>query len=101
VLDDVFDVLSHTTRRRIVLRLYRKEGNDGVRLSEVVADHPRDRARVEVGLVHSHLPRLEENGFIEWDRPAGRIQKGPHFDALEPVVAAIERSEEELGSEWP
>ncbi|OYR38225.1 hypothetical protein DJ82_13280 [Halorubrum sp. Ib24] len=40
-------------------------------------------------LVESHLPALEEAGYIEWDREAGTIAPGPNFEEAAAHVADL------------
>ncbi|MFW6318228.1 MAG: hypothetical protein ACOC06_07165 [Halorubrum sp.] len=40
-------------------------------------------------LRESHLPALEEAGYIEWDREAGTIAPGPNFDEAVAHVADL------------
>lgn len=36
-----------------------------------------------------HLPVLEAEGVIEWDRESGEIRKGPRFGEVEAVLRRI------------
>jgi hypothetical protein len=49
---------------------------------ETVADlRVRGRAdEVAAELRETHLPALEEAGYIEWDREEGTIEPGPNFE---------------------
>ncbi|SDF38662.1 hypothetical protein SAMN04488067_10425 [Halorubrum xinjiangense] len=62
-------------RKRVVAGLA-----DGV--VETVADlRVRGRAdEIAAELRETHLPALEEAGYIEWDREAGTIEPGPNFE---------------------
>ena len=40
-------------------------------------------------LRETHLPALEEAGYIEWDREAGTISPGPNFDEAAAHVADL------------
>lgn len=40
-------------------------------------------------LRESHLPALEEAGYIEWDREEGTIQPGPNFEEAADHVADL------------
>ena len=55
---------------------------------EAVADlRVRGRAdEIAAELRETHLPALEEAGYIEWDREAGTIQPGPNFEEAEAHV---------------
>lgn len=67
--------LAATPRQRVVAGV----ADDTV---EAVADlYPRGRAEeVEAALRETHLPALEEAGYIEWDPETGEIEPGPNFD---------------------
>ncbi len=58
---------------------------------ETVADlRVRGRAdKLADELRESHLPALEEAGYIEWDREAGTIAPGPNFEEAEAHVADL------------
>jgi len=45
-----------------------------------------DLHQLEVQLHHTHLPKLENNGVIEWDQDTQTVSRGPHFDDIEPVL---------------
>jgi hypothetical protein len=47
--------------------------------SEEIADELRE----------THLPALEEAGYIEWDREAGTIAPGPNFEEAAAHVADL------------
>ncbi|SFR56990.1 MULTISPECIES: hypothetical protein [Halorubrum] len=68
-------VVSAPERRRAVAGL----ADDTV---ETVADlRVRGRAdEIAAELRETHLPALEEAGYIEWDREAGTIEPGPNFE---------------------
>lgn len=52
--------------------------------------HPRsteqDLNQLEIQLHHTHLPKLESKGVIEWDQETQTVSRGPNFDDLEPVL---------------
>ena len=54
----------------------------------------------ETELVHVHLPKLAEMGFIEWDRATGEISKGPDWEAIAPIVQLLHEHREELPDGW-
>ena len=67
--------LTATQRRSVVAGLV----DDTV---ETVADlYPRGRAEeIETALRETHLPALQDAGYIEWDPETGEIEPGPNFD---------------------
>ena len=72
--DQAVDVTA-PERRRVVAGLA-----DGA--VETVADlRVRGRAEeIAAELRETHLPALEEAGYIEWDRENGTIEPGPNFE---------------------
>jgi len=59
--------------------------------AETVADLRVRGTRGEVAdeLRETHLPALEEAGYIEWDREAGTIAPGPNFEEAATHVADL------------
>ncbi|KDS90426.1 hypothetical protein FK85_14775 [Halorubrum saccharovorum] len=58
---------------------------------ETVADL-RVRGRVDeivAELRETHLPALEEAGYIEWDREEGTIEPGPNFEEAAEHIADL------------
>jgi DNA-binding transcriptional ArsR family regulator len=89
-LDDVFDALGHPTRRRLLATL--EERGCGSPPAEPVdlstfADRHGPDGRLE--LSHVHLPRLRDAGFVDWDRDAALVSRGPQFDGLRPFLAVL------------
>jgi len=52
-------------------------------------------------LYHVYLPKLETQGFIEWDREAGVVSRGSEFDLIEPVLALLIDHKEALPHDFP
>jgi len=75
--------LSDGRRRRILLELREQESVDP--FSGVGDD--RERA---IPLHHVHLPLLEARDLVTWNRDIGTVRRGDAFEAVEPVLAALE-----------
>lgn len=86
-LDDVFELLAHRHRRRV---LYQLEAAPGTMLgfeelvngivdheAEETADPAEVRRRVSIGLDHSHLPKLAAAGILERDEERRRVEYDP------------------------
>jgi hypothetical protein len=41
-----------------------------------------------VSLVHVHLPKLNDTGFVEWDREAGTVVLAPAIEELSVTTSA-------------
>ena len=51
-------------------------------------------------MFHSHLPRLENHGFITWDRDAGTLERGPNWAEIAPLVRLLNDHQDELPEGW-
>lgn len=95
-LDTVFDLLGDQ-RRRLLLRFFYVNRFETAAFDEVTSyirkwesrmdgrTPPRDD--IELALVHNHLPRLENAGVVEVDRPTATIRYDG-TEALERILAA-------------
>lgn len=54
-----------------------------------------ERERQLIRLHHHHLPMLDDEGFVEWDRSADIVTRGPQFTEIQPLVALHENSSAE------
>lgn len=43
-------------------------------------------AAIREDLEEEHLPLLEAEGLIEWDREADTVRQGPNFDEIVPLL---------------
>ncbi|WP_327053762.1 DUF7344 domain-containing protein [Halomicrococcus gelatinilyticus] len=113
--DKIFHILQ-TQRRRDALR-YLKDNEGPVEmrtLAEQVAAWENDttvaelssdeRQRVYIALYQSHLPKLAEEGIIEYEKGRGIVERGPVAEQFDPYLDAPEDDEgatedEESGDE--
>jgi hypothetical protein len=58
--------------------------------SPVAEDH-EDGATLglEIDLYHDHLPKLENEGLVEWDRESRVVSRGPAFEAVAPALQVL------------
>ncbi len=90
------NVLRAGHRRRLL------RGVSAGRIGDETDAMTRGRAdEAESELRRTHLPMLEAEGYIEWDRETGEISRGPRFDEIEPFLELIEEHEDELPPFWP
>lgn len=96
---DVAFHLLQNSRRRAVLRYLIERDEDVISMREVseqVAAWENDttvaglssdaRQRVYIALYQSHLPKLDENGVIEYDRDRGTLSPLPLLAVFEPYL---------------
>jgi len=59
---------------------------------------PDDRERVRAALHHVHLPRIDEEGFVRYDRDSGQVTLAAVPPMLESVLdCSLERDRREAG----
>lgn len=90
-LDEMFIALSDIHRRRLLLALqeHPREAYE-MRISEGVHTGEETPERLRVKMFHIHLPKLEETGFIRWDRAAETVAKGPRFEEIRPLLELMD-----------
>ena len=101
-LNRMFDMLSHPYRRRILLLVseHNPRDEDEFRIADLAtADDEVELKSVE--LYHAHLPKLDEAGYIEWDKDTNTIRRGPNFDEIAPVLRLMADHEDTLPAGWP
>lgn len=100
--DRILEALGNRCRRRLLFALQQENPLNCSETRMVVdggtvAIEDRDqRARWEVDMYHRHLPKLDDIGYVEWDRPAGTIAKGPKWGDIEPLLELLDEHEDEL-----
>lgn len=89
--NNTFDALANTHRRQLLVALVeenpqtdtvqRPPDTDGA-----VSDHERWS---HIQMQHIHLPKLEDRGFIQWEKETGEINRGPAFEEIRPLLEWI------------
>ncbi|MHB9287411.1 hypothetical protein ACKVMT_10290 [Halobacteriales archaeon Cl-PHB] len=95
--DTIAEALGHQTRRQVLAELLE---HNPLAIQDVVARNvgpDRDDARLQ--MVHLHLPKLDDMGYVSWDRDSETIVKGPNWDEIEPVLRLFDENGEQLQSD--
>lgn len=94
-VSQIFTVLRHPARRRILLTLDRQSEFEEMefRPADFVPNNA-EQERFHRELYQVHFPKLEDSGFIDWDRDRDRITHGPRFGELHPFLDLLEDAEE-------
>ena len=100
-LDRMFDALSHPLRRRVLMLAYRNATRDDQFPVEEIETENDDVEQLANELYHIHLPKLDDEEYIEWDRDSNSIRRGPAFDDVEPLLRLMDDNQDELPEEWP
>jgi len=51
-------------------------------------------------LVHKHLPKLDDMGYISWNQATNKISKGPNWDDIAPILKLMYDNQDELPDGW-
>jgi hypothetical protein len=92
-LDGTLDALSHEHRRRLLLALREENPQEA---ADPQGSEETPSSDTELMMYHAHLPKLESDGFIRWNRQEGTIEKGPEWDEIEPFLKLLGESEHDL-----
>jgi len=95
--DALFDALCERPRRVTLLALAR-HGERTV--GELTARLDGDPRTARLALVHAHLPRLADAGYVEWNRDADVVSPGRRLGEVEPVLDAFVEGDAFPGG-WP
>lgn len=101
MLGELFGVLSHPLRRRVLYNLYRADPTVTLDIPGEISVAGWDETRIETELTHVHLPKLADENLIRWDRADREIRRGPDFDKIEPLLSLLDEHADELPYEWP
>lgn len=92
-LDAVFDALAHPYRRSVLQSLDRESPRGLDELAERIAEirETASEDRVEIALVHQHLPRMADAGLVTYDDDVRECALAEASTALALVETAHER----------
>jgi hypothetical protein len=100
-LETALDALSHPYRRQLLVALLEANPQDDDDTDPMNLLDGEDESEVlETSLYHAHLPKLEDLGFIDWDKETGQISTGPEWEHIEPLLQLIENHSDELPDDW-
>lgn len=107
-IDSIFQSLCHPGRRYILTYLLRAEGY--VTMTELVdyvmekttANKQGDlRNRIAVKLTHNHLPRLVDEGFVEYNMERQMITPTENIKLVEPYLKVAIVHQKQFSSDSP
>lgn len=89
-IDTVLDTLRHSWRRTVIQYFETETDTYQVSLDtlvsylhEVAPELPRDG--IEVALVHTHLPKLEAQGWLRYQRATREVE----YQGLDPIAPGV------------
>jgi hypothetical protein len=100
-IDTVLDALGNPYRRQLLVALldHNPQDDDDRDPLDVLSDEEEAKV-LESELLHAHLPKLDDMGFITWDRSTNKISKGPQWDEIAPVLKLMHDHQGELPDGW-
>lgn len=113
MVDTIFEALANEYRRRLLIDLLDRasrrvsrpagasweitEANEDLLRSHLSSSRAIDDADEDlIRLRHVHLPKLDDYGFVEWDRSAHVVARGPRFDELRPLLELLDGRRDDL-----
>ncbi|MFH5802123.1 ArsR family transcriptional regulator [Haladaptatus sp. CMAA 1911] len=101
-LDSVLDAIANKYRRRLLVALleHNPQDDDDPQIPADVEFEGEDLESLQIQMTHTHLPKLEDAGFIEWDRATNTVRKGPRFEEIRPLLELMHNHADELPDEW-
>jgi hypothetical protein len=98
IFDTMMTTLSSVERRQILVNLL--ENNSQQVGRDVATGESIDERHNSITLIHVHLPKLEADGFIDWNRKTGEISKGPTFEEITPILEALQSRRTDLPADY-
>lgn len=97
-LDAALSTVADGQCRQVLLALLDHNPRTGSRLSIPEDVHPGDAEieKAEVEMHHIHLPRLEDAGFIEWNKDDQQVMKGPKYAEIRPLLEVLTDNADKL-----
>ncbi|WP_394743175.1 DUF7344 domain-containing protein [Natronococcus roseus] len=101
-MDNLLDVLANKYRRRVLVALleHNPQNDHDPQIPDSVNHEAKDLESLMINMRHTHLPKLEEAGFIEWNRETNTVKKGPQFEEIRPLLELMENHADELPDDW-
>ena len=92
--DQLHEVLASQERRMIIYSLKDAPEERRMPLPEaaMTPESSWDQERTTLRLMHDHLPKLADAGYVRWERDPFCVQRGPHFEEVEVMFDLIHDS---------
>ena len=100
-MDQYFEALADVQRRRLLVALLDHDPQqDEVAIPNDVNEGEKPLEVLQTEFSHSHLPKLEEAGFITWNQDTQKVVKGPKFAEIRPFIELMRDHAHELPDDW-
>lgn len=93
--NQVLNILSHNLRREVIHYFENIESTNTATKEDVATHIARrvpgmDQEQVSLNLTHTHLPKLDSNGWVEYDTHTQRIRYRGHDSATDLLAELAE-----------
>jgi DNA-binding transcriptional ArsR family regulator len=92
--DQIAKALGSQARRRILMELL--DHNPVSHQDTSTKNSTQEIERIELQLIHIHLPILNDLGYIEWNRNHRKIIKGSNWGEIEPIVRLLSDNRDQI-----
>jgi hypothetical protein len=82
-LDEFFEVLQRTERRELLVALDRNASG------QLKLNSRKMTYNSWIALLHSHLPKLEEQELVDWDADTRVVERGRRFDEIRYILELL------------
>lgn len=82
------------------MEIFHKNPHDDIPVDSEDPEPDGEELEALLDFRNYHLPELEAEGFIDYDRENHVITKGAHFEDIRPVLALIDKHRDELPCGW-
>jgi len=97
----IFRALSSAHRRRLLASLLDRDGRqDALYVPEAVHLRGGTTDGCDLELYHTHLPKLDDWGYVRWDEEADEVARGPRFEEIRPLLELVQSHRDELPDGW-
>ncbi|MBX0297516.1 DUF7344 domain-containing protein [Haloarcula nitratireducens] len=100
ISDEILDALGHIQRRKLLYALLSHNPQDDTPVVVDGDESVEEELSRLVEMHHVHLPKLEDYGFIRWDRDSNEVSKGPNFEEIRPLLQLLNDHKDELPDDW-
>jgi hypothetical protein len=99
--DAALDAFTDPYRRQLLVALLEHNPQDDADRDPLnLLSETEEAETLQIELIHSHLPKLEDMGYIKWRRDTNEISKGSNWDEIAPLLELIYEHQDELPDDW-
>lgn len=98
--DTILDALGHVDRRRLFLALLHANVDDELPVEVDTLEHDSTEDAFRLSMRHVHLPKLDDDGFVDTNSDHTAVTTGPRFDEIRPLLELLDANRGQLPDDW-